>query len=298
RWRTGVLVATPPRGPPPRRRSARTSMPRALQRPRSRANTLRRTEELKRIVPAGTPLLIQLRHRLGEAVERRVVGELPGHEPDPLGQLLPHRVIERRARVLLHRIVNDLREVLVFPVPPGEPDQGKPRRHPAAVGRVSHRRHQLLAGQVAGDAEQHKHARAGHPRDTPVPRVAQRVRGAHRLDPVALARAAPSTWRSPAARSRRCSRTAGLLRWRSAPTAPSAWASWSLPSVKSRPGTGTSAVTAPVICRNTPFCGPPLWYCPVECRNRGAQPKVTGWVVRPASASRSPAAVASPSRSR
>ena len=37
----------------------------------------------------------------------------------------------------------------------------------------------------------------------------------------------------------------------------------------------TGAVTA-VSCRNTPIAGPPLWYCPVECRKRGPHPKVTG----------------------
>ena len=28
------------------------------------------------------------------------------------------------------------------------------------------------------------------------------------------------------------------------------------------------------------MAGPPLWYCPVECRNRGPQPNVTGRPVR------------------
>jgi hypothetical protein len=57
--------------------------------------------------------------------------------------------------VLLHRVVGDLREVLVFPVPAGEPDQGEAGRQQPSVGQVIDGRHQLLAGQVAGDAEQH-----------------------------------------------------------------------------------------------------------------------------------------------
>ena len=36
-------------------------------------------------------------------------------------------------------------------------------------------------------------------------------------------------------------------------------------------------------CRKTPVGGPPLWYWPVECRNRGPQPKVAGRPVRRAS---------------
>ncbi len=39
--------------------------------------------------------------------------------------------------------------------------------------------------------------------------------------------------------------------------------------------------------------GPPLWYCPVECRNRGPQPNVTGRPVRAASVSRTSASGAS-----
>ena len=42
-------------------------------------------------------------------------------------------------------------EVLVGPVPAGETDQCERRRQQAAVGQVVDRRHQLLAGQVAGD---------------------------------------------------------------------------------------------------------------------------------------------------
>ena len=65
---------------------------------------------------------------------------------------------------------------------------------------------------------------------------------------------------------------------------PAAWAACSWPKVYGWPGTSRSSATAPVIWRNAPTCGPPLWYWPVECRNRGPQPKVTGRPVAAASA--------------
>ena len=66
-------------------------------------------------------------------------------------------------------------EVLVGPVASGEADQREPRRQQAAVGEVVDRRHELLAGEVAGDAEDHQAAGPGDARQPPVARVAQRV---------------------------------------------------------------------------------------------------------------------------
>src|SRR5205814_2014099 len=83
------------------------------------------------------------------------------------------------------QVVADLREVLVLPVPAGEADQGETRRQQPAIGQVVDGGHQLLAGQVTGNAEQDKDAGPGHPRYPPVPRVPQRVGPAHRPDPVA-----------------------------------------------------------------------------------------------------------------
>src|SRR5262249_43813405 len=71
-----------------------------------------------------------------------------------------------------------------FPVPAGEPDQGEAGRQQAPVGQVVDGRHQLLAGQVTGDPEQHQDTRAGHPGDAPGPRVAPRGRRAHPPAPV------------------------------------------------------------------------------------------------------------------
>ena len=56
-----------------------------------------------------------------------------------------------------------------------KPTSEKPGGSRPAVGQVVDGRHQLLAGQVAGHAEDDQDARARHPRDAPVPRVAQRV---------------------------------------------------------------------------------------------------------------------------
>ncbi len=136
---------------------------------------VRRDRQVERVVPARAPLRVELAHALGELVERRVVAERPGHEPDALAELLPHRVTERRARVLLHRLVGDLGEILVRPVPPGEADEREAWRQQAPVGQVVDRRHQLLAREVTGDPEHDQYARPCHPRDAPVPRIAQRV---------------------------------------------------------------------------------------------------------------------------
>ena len=63
----------------------------------------------------------------------------------------------------------------VVPVAAGEPGEREARRQQAAVGQVVDRRHQLLAGQVAGDAEDHQTARPRDPRQPLVARVPQRV---------------------------------------------------------------------------------------------------------------------------
>ena len=52
----------------------------------------------------------------------------------------------------------------------------------------------------------------------------------------------------------------------------SACAAISVPNVSSQPGIGRSFDGSAVICRKTPESGPPLWACPVECRNRGPNP--------------------------
>ncbi len=91
-----------------------------------------------------------VRRELGEGV---VVVEVARHEPEALGELAARPPRELGARVRLHRVVHDLGEVLVGPVAAREPDQAEAGRQQAAVREVVDRRHDLLARQVAGDAE-------------------------------------------------------------------------------------------------------------------------------------------------
>ena len=142
----------------------------------------RRDRQVERVVAARPAGLVQVGDRLGQFGDRFVVADLAGHEADPLGELLPDLLAERRTRVLLHRGVHDLGEVLVLPLPAGEPDQSETGGQQPAVGQVVHRGHQLLGGEVARDAEDDEHAGTGDPREAPVLRVAewvQRVRRAH-----------------------------------------------------------------------------------------------------------------------
>ncbi len=257
---------TPPRPHPPDA-LAGVGQARPLQLPDYLRESLGRDGEVERVVAAGAALGVELVHGLGQPVECLVVGELAGYETHPLADLLPHLVPERGARVLFHRLVGQLREVLVLPVPAREADQREPRWQQPPVGQVVDRRQQLLARQVAGDAEHDEHARAGYPGNAPVADITQRVgryEFSARADrchlPTPSVDAAASSWAIPARRSRRCSRMAGLSRRRSAPRSPRAWASWSLPSVYGSPGTSISSASAPVICRKTPVGGPPLWY--------------------------------------
>ena len=83
--------------------------------------------------------------------------------------------------MLLDSLMHDLGEVLVRPGPPCEPDQRETRRQQAPVGQVIDRRHQLLGGQVTGDAENHQDARAGNPREPPILGFAKLV-GTHHRD--------------------------------------------------------------------------------------------------------------------
>ena len=124
------------------------------------ANDDGRDRQVERVVAAGAALLVELVDRLGEQVEGGVVVEVARHEADALGQRAPDLLAERRAGLLADRLVDDLAEVLVGPVAPGEADQREARRQQAAVGEVVDRRHQLLAGEVAGDPEDHQPARA------------------------------------------------------------------------------------------------------------------------------------------
>ena len=75
-----------------------------------------------------------------------------------------------------------------------KPTRLKPGRQQAAVGEVVDRRHELLARQVAGDAEDDQPAGSGDAREPPVARVAQRVARARRRARQACFGAAAASW--------------------------------------------------------------------------------------------------------
>ena len=81
-------------------------------------------------------------------------------EPNAFRQLAPHLLAKCRAAMLSHRIVHDLREILVFPVPSCESDQAKPRRQQTSVGKIVDGWHHLLPGQITGHTEQDHATRA------------------------------------------------------------------------------------------------------------------------------------------
>src|SRR5690606_8371658 len=99
-------------------------------------------------------------------------------------------------------------------------------------------------------------------------RRARRARRAARqaARPPARQVSAPVSCARPSARSRRWTRMAGRPSDRTTRRSAYAWASCSSPSEYGRPGTGTSRATSPVIWRNAPLPGPPLWYWPTVCR--------------------------------
>src|SRR5699024_1793866 len=226
----------------------------ALELLADRGEGARRDREVEGVVATRPALLVQLAHGLGEQVEGRVVVEDPRHEAEALGQRAPHLVPEGRARVLLDGLVDDLAEVLVLPVPPGEADEREPGREQAPVGQVVDRREQLLAGEVPGDAEEHEAARAGDARQPLVARVAQRVLvrghagGAHAAPPRPWRRAS-RTCRRPSSWSVRWSTRTGRSRSARTEASPFAWAAMNSARVKSRPGTDRSSRGVSVICR-------------------------------------------------
>ena len=145
------------------------------------AEELRRDREVEGVVAGGPAGLVELLDRTAELVEGGVVGEVARDEPEALGELLPDLLAELGAGVLLHRVVDDLGEVLVGPVATRVADQAEARRQQAAVGEVVDRRHDLLARQVSGDAEEHQAAGTGDAGEAAVLGVPQRVGARHRV---------------------------------------------------------------------------------------------------------------------
>jgi hypothetical protein len=108
-------------------------------------------------------LLIEVCDQRCEVVEGGVVVEAAGHKPDAFGQPRPDLFPERGAGVFPDRVVDQLSEILIGPIPAREPDQRETRRQQSAIGQIINRRHQLLAGQVPGHAEDDDTARTSDP---------------------------------------------------------------------------------------------------------------------------------------
>ena len=78
--------------------------------------------------------------------------------------------------MLSHSVMHHLGEILIGPVAPGKPHQRETRRKETSIGEVIDRRHDLLARQVAGHAEEYEPAWTRYPRQTLVKRIAQWIR--------------------------------------------------------------------------------------------------------------------------
>ncbi len=266
---------------------------------RRRAGRPRRDRQVERVVAAGAALGVEALRPCRRAGRTRRRRRSRPDEAEALASCFQTLSRNGVRACSLHRVVHDLAEVLVGPVAAGEADQREARRQQPAVGEVVDGRHELLAGEVARDAEDHQAARPGDARQPLVARVAQRVAvggdpgwahspgppavGAHRLGAVGEVQA-----QHRAAVVGEHLRVAGGLRGDEL-------------AEGERPGPVPRGRSAgePVICRKTPVGGPPLWYWPVECRKRGPQPNVVGRCVRRASAGRTLASrPASASRSR
>ena len=141
------------------------------------------------------------------------------------------------------------------------PTSAKPGGSSPRLAQVVDRGHELLAGEVAGDAEDHQPARPGDPvaaagraasRSGLCPCAIARRASCVLLRPVARPSAASELRRGPAARSVRCRRSTGRPWSASTCASPAAWAAMSWPKVNGRSGIARSSPAAPVICRKTP----------------------------------------------
>ena len=120
-------------------------------------------------------LLVQVVEGLAQAIERVVVVEPAGTNRMPLASCSQTVSLKGVRAWACTQVLGLGGEVLVRPVPAAEADQGEARRQQAAVGQVIDRRHELLAGQVAGDAEEHQRGGPGDPVQAAVPAVPQRI---------------------------------------------------------------------------------------------------------------------------
>ena len=171
-WPNGFSMTTRRHGAV--RLSAGSESPERFSCSHDDAEEPRRDRQVERVVAAGAAHAVEVLHGLGEPSNAASSSKSPGTNRKPSASCFQTSSRNGVRACSLTESCN-LGEVLVGPVAPREPDEREPRRQQAAVGQVVDGRHELLAGQVAGDAEEHEAARAGDPRQPAVARVAERV---------------------------------------------------------------------------------------------------------------------------
>ena len=112
------------------------------------------------MVAAGAAGLVEFLEGGAEPLEGLVGVERARHEPDTFQKLLPDLLPETGSGVLLDRVVDHLREILIGPVAAGETHQAETGGKQATVRQVVDGRHQFLPGKIARDAEDHQDAGA------------------------------------------------------------------------------------------------------------------------------------------
>ena len=146
----------------------------------------RRDRQVEGSVAARAPGGVQVIHHGREPVIGGVVlegGEL--HEAHPRCQLLPDGGTPRGTGALPSRFLHVGAQVVVGPGAPADPHQGEAGGEQAPVGQVVDRGQELVASQIAGDAEHHQDAGIRDARKAKVTGVEERVdrpRGSRRRE--------------------------------------------------------------------------------------------------------------------
>ena len=153
----------------------RLTQARTLELAQHHRERARRDRQVERVIAARAADPVEFVQGLGQRVESRVVVEGALHESESLREVLPDLFGEAGSRVLTDGVVHHLGEVFLRPVAAGEPDERETGRQQAAVREVVDRRHQLLAREIAGDAEDDDPRWTGDERQSLVPGIAERI---------------------------------------------------------------------------------------------------------------------------
>ena len=132
--------------------------------------------QIERMVAVGATDSVEVTEDFREFRVGFIGIKIAGHETHAAGKLFPDVLAEWCAGVFPDGVFSDLGEVLISPVPAGEADEGKRRGQEAPVREVVDRRKQLLARQVAGNAEENQSTRSGDSWQASVVGVAQWIR--------------------------------------------------------------------------------------------------------------------------